>query len=178
MRSKCIIPSCSKPVHGRTWCDAHYRRWKRTGSPMGHSTDWYAAADVRFWNRVLKTAGCWEWQGNRRISGYGRLQVEGRETQAHRFAYELLIGPIPDGLDIDHLCRNRGCVNPAHMEPVTPTENTLRGVGAAAINARKTHCIRGHPFNLLNTVYRQGFRQCRTCEEKRWRSARERNRIC
>lgn len=98
--------------------------------------------------RTIKTpTGCWEWQGQVVPAGYGRVQVGGRKSQwAHRVAYELVVGPIPKGLQIDHLCRNRRCVNPSHMEPVTPRENTMRGVSFAAINAKKTHCRRGHEF--------------------------------
>ncbi len=91
---------------------------------------------------------------------------------AHRFSYELANGPIPEGLQIDHLCRNRGCVRPDHMEAVTPRVNYLRGDSVPAKNARKTECKRGHPFTFQNTlvVERPGFhpsRQCRTCKGMR-----------
>ncbi len=90
--------------------------------------------------------------------------------RAHRFAYELLVGPIPDGLVIDHLCRVRHCVNPAHMEPVTRWENTLRGGSFSAVAARQTHCVNGHPFDEENThVDRRGFRRCRACNRERLR---------
>jgi hypothetical protein len=84
---------------------------------------------------------------------------------------ELFVGPIPEGLVIDHLCRNRGCINPTHMEPVTNAENVLRGEGPTAVNARKTHCKRGHPFDDVNTyVYAKG-RACRMCHQLRQRAA-------
>jgi hypothetical protein len=90
---------------------------------------------ARFWSKVDRTGDCWKWTAGLTGSGYGRFRWDGGEVAAHRFAYELLVGAIPDGLQIDHLCRNRACVNPAHMEPITQRENILRGVGRAALNA-------------------------------------------
>ena len=121
--------------------------------------------ELRFWRNVVKTEGCWEWIAFRTKDGYGRFRVGGGKVLAHRFAYELLVGPIPEGLESDHLCRNRGCVNPAHLEPVTQQVNRLRGVGLPALSARKTHCKNGHPFNAANTYHRRdGDRECRTCK--------------
>lgn len=111
--------------------------------------------------------GCIEWTG--KISdGYGRIYlVGGVYAMAHRVSYEVQHGPIPTGLQLDHLCRNRRCVNPDHLEPVTSRDNTLRGAGVAALNAVKTHCWRGHEFTAENTIVRQdGRRQCRTCSRK------------
>lgn len=107
---------------------------------------------------------CIEWQGNIHVSGYGRLG----QKYAHRVAYEREIGPIPEGLVIDHLCRNRACVNTDHMELVTNGENVMRGEGPAAENARKTRCPKGHPLtpgNLYVGKTRSGGkeRRCRTC---------------
>ena len=132
----------------------------------------------RFWAKVHKTSTCWLWTGSRISSGYGNFRGEnGCNVLVHRFAYETLIGPIPDGLMLDHLCRNPACVNPAHLEPVPARENSLRGVGFAAENARKTHCVNGHPYDLLNTRIRpQGWRDCRVChrlkERERYRRQR------
>jgi hypothetical protein len=110
---------------------------------------------------------CWEWQGAR-SRGYGWFRVgDGAQpTGAHRIAYELYVGPIPDGLYIDHLCRNRGCVNPAHMEPVPNRVNILRGEGITAEQARQTHCKRDHEFTAENTyrIPSTGSRVCRTCK--------------
>lgn len=120
--------------------------------------------EVRFWPYVEKTDTCWLWTGNIAVNGYGKFRHGGSgQYSVHRFAYEHFIGPIPKGLTVDHLCRVRCCVNPAHLEVVTKRENTLRGIGPAAINARKTHCLRGHEFTKENTVTRQGGRLCKIC---------------
>ena len=121
--------------------------------------------EIRFWAKVEKTDGCWLWLGTRDRDGYGsfRGSRSDEKVRAHRWSYERYVGPIPDGLTIDHLCRNPSCVNPEHMEPVTKGENTLRGNGAPARNARKTHCNRGHPFDEANTRIWKGKRACREC---------------
>jgi hypothetical protein len=107
---------------------------------------------------------CWPWGGSRDRYGYGKMSAFGVHVRVYRYSYELLVGPIPEGLTIDHLCRNPPCVNPDHLEAVTNKENILRSDSPSAINARKTHCIHGHEFTEANTyVSRQGVRTCRTC---------------
>lgn len=119
---------------------------------------------------VAIVGGCWQWRGAT-TWGYGTAWAEGRTRRAHRLAYELLIGPIPDGLDLDHLCRNRACVNPTHLEPVTRRVNLLRGVGLTARRAAQTACIHGHPFDQANTIRRRdGTRDCRSCLHNRNRA--------
>lgn len=118
----------------------------------------------RFEDRVRKTSGCWLWRGNLGASGYGRFKFVGGEAKAHRVSYELSVGPIPEGLVLDHLCRNTWCVNPRHLEPVTNRENTLRGIGAPAVNARKTHCNEGHPLSGDNLrIYVDSYGEHRRC---------------
>lgn len=121
----------------------------------------------RLWARVDKSDpfGCWLWTGPTH-HGYGQIGVKGKIYRVHRYAYELEIGPIPDGMVIDHLCRVRHCVNPAHLEPVTVRENTLRGVGPSALAATQTHCWRGHEYTPENTYIHasKGDRRCRTCK--------------
>jgi hypothetical protein len=123
----------------------------------------------RFWEKVDRTGDCWLWTASLQPSGYGQFRVPGGVLLAHRVAYELLVGAIPDGLFIDHLCRVRNCVNPAHLEPVTNQENSRRGNSVQTINARKTHCKYGHLFDEENTYHRPDSpgRACRTCIRNR-----------
>lgn len=128
---------------------------------------------VRFWSKVdcREDDACWPWTGARGYgpdSGYGYAQWHGRSIGAHRVAALVAGKTAGSGQVIDHLCRNRLCVNPAHLEVVSPKENTLRGEGPTALNARKTECVRGHPFSGRNLIRRpNGQRDCRACKEMR-----------
>lgn len=127
--------------------------------------------DERFMKHVemVTESGCWLWIGSVDRGGYGTFRIEkSKAVRAHRFSYEWLREPIPDGLTIDHLCRVKCCVNPWHMEPVTLRENILRSDGVSALSARKTHCDYGHPFDDGNTYRGQkGKRYCRACKRRR-----------
>lgn len=117
--------------------------------------------------------GCWLWQAATYPNGYGQFWNGKRGQLAHRFAYETMVGPIPEGLDLDHLCRVRACVNPAHLEPVTRRENLLRGETLPARHAARDECRKGHAYTPENTrTYPGRGRQCRACD--RDRKARER----
>lgn len=127
----------------------------------------------RFWDKVEKTSTCWNWKAWSNKKGYGFIKIDGEKVPAYRFAYEWMVGKIPKGLHIDHLCRNSSCVNPEHLEPVTRAENTMRGNGITAQNARKTHCKRGHEFTKKNTyINKLGKRICRLCGRNRMRERR------
>jgi hypothetical protein len=119
----------------------------------------------RFWPKVDFSADCWTWQASVSTGGYGKFSISTSTWRnAHRIAYELLVGPIPVGLELDHLCKNRLCVNPDHLEPVSRRINNLRSASITANRARQTHCIRGHEFTPENTrVDRRNRRNCRRC---------------
>lgn len=112
--------------------------------------------------------GCWLWAGTIHPKGYGQVSINGRDLYVHRVVYEWTVGPIPDGLTIDHLCRRPPCCHPGHLEPVTVAENIRRGTSPSAANARKTECHRGHPLAGAN-LYRtpDGRRKCRACQRAR-----------
>lgn len=141
---------------------------------------------ARFWGHVDLSGpipnarpdlgACWLWTGSLNNGGYGRHYITRRtQVAAHRLSYELNVGPIPDGLTIDHLCKVQRCVNPQHLEPVTMAENILRADGFSGVHARKTHCSNGHPFtpgNILKPPPKRPTRRyCRQCYNA-YRSAR------
>jgi hypothetical protein len=128
--------------------------------------------DGIFFRYVRKIpGGCWEWTGFKDSTGYGRISILSKRRSAHRLSYEHHLGPIPVGLVIDHLCRNPGCVNPLHLEPVTQTENIKRGISPIPANAAKTHCLRGHEYTQLNTGVNAGKRYCKACDREKHRRA-------
>lgn len=135
----------------------------------------------RFMSKVVwngDEAECWDWQAAKTASGYGKFSTSHDSwALAHRVSHEMFEGEIPAGLTIDHLCRNRGCVNPAHLEAVTIGENVLRGTAPAALHAKKTHCPAGHPYDEANTYRaRNGQRVCRACGRARTKRIREEQR--
>lgn len=159
----CTFPDCNKRRVGRGLCLKHYMRWKRHGDPG--ATPRFCSLQERFWKYVTKTSRCWIWNGSK-TRGYGNFVIKQRPTKcvrAHRYAYELLVAQIPNGMTIDHLCKNPSCVNPSHMEIVTFSENSKRG------NPMQSRCGRGHKMDKANTYYypksssRHGRRKCRKC---------------
>ena len=149
---------------------SHYRTYERDA--QGRITRSYETEEQqreRVLARVNRSDACWSWTGHHNADGYTVVGIAGKLLKAHRVIYELLVGPIPDGMTIDHLCRNRGCVNPAHLEPVTRRENIVRGDTLPGRNLRKTHCPQGHPYDEENTEWYRGYRYCRACRKLRLR---------
>lgn len=137
-----------------------------------HSPEWLAYMHFRRWQvtpaerfaqkyQVDEATGCWQWNANRNAKGYGRFQYDGWFQSAHRVSYLLFVGPIADGCEVDHVCRNRGCVNPEHLQLLSHTANVRRGA-----TAMKTHCKHGHPLsgaNVYSNPKHPQRRGCRTC---------------
>lgn len=181
----CSFPGCDRSHVAQGFCGSHYVLESRAGrlAPLP-----VLSQEDRFWAKVDKTEGCWNWVAAIDAAGYGRFMWPGGQL-AHRFAYELLIGPIPEGLDLDHQCHNadktcaggngclhRRCVNPAHLEPATRSTNNQRGhTGEVHVGTKRTHCRRGHEFTPENTyTYPRPLkghntlrRQCRICQRER-----------
>lgn len=124
----------------------------------------------RLANRFTVGDGCWEWIAGKSQGGYGQIRIDGHQRGAHCVLYELLVGPIPEGKELDHLCRNRGCVRPSHLEPVTHAVNIAR---APLAPGNRTHCPQGHPY-VGSTTYRspEGYRSCRICRTEAVRRVR------
>lgn len=169
----CSIPDCDKPASCRGWCRVHYARWQRHGDP-NQVTLIYGDDLARFWSKVDKRGPneCWPWLAHVDQDGYGRWRTKTSHEPAARTSYRLLVGPIPDGLQIDHVykrgCRRRDCVNPSHLEPVTAGENVRR-----AEPSRRTHCPQGHEYTVENTSLSSGTgRTCVECNRERNRSRR------
>jgi hypothetical protein len=183
----CLIEGRERQAVRREWCAAHYKRWRRHGDPFGGGLPRSATPHERFWAKVNKDGPvpehrpdlgpCWVWTGSLNSDGYGNFWTEAQRScvNAHGWAWQQAVGPVRDGLELDHLCRHPGCVRPAHLEPVSHQENVRRGAAGDARRAQ-THCIHGHPFDEANTyVTASGKRRCRMCERDRMRVKRARS---
>ena len=176
-KATCSIDGCPNDARARGWCMKHYLRWFNHGDP--EHVDYVRGDDLaRFWSHVEKPDepdACWLWTGST-TNGYGQMRGDHGHT-AHRFAYITFVGPIPDGLTLDHDCHTRDlscpggecshrrCVNPAHLVPTDRATNTAMG---RREQSRRTHCPQGHPYDAVNTyVTKQGHRACRACNRDR-----------
>lgn len=121
----------------------------------------------------VQPGGCWLWTGAIGKTGYAVFRYNGKAANAHRVSYTHHVGPVPEGLDLDHLCRVRHCVNPAHLEPVTRRVNLSRGIRPGRYQAAKTHCPKGHPYDAANTSMDGGSRRCLTCHRERETARRQ-----
>ena len=161
----CSVEGCEKPHLAKGLCGMHWQRQAKHGTtePQERRTP---VAD-RFWLKVSPTGFCWEWTGAHDRNGYGMFNRGDKVDRAHRVAYELLVGEIPEGLHLDHLCRNRGCCNPDHLEPVTPRVNMTRGEAPTVRAGRMGICLRGHSLGDAYVRPDTGARMCRTCMKMR-----------
>ena len=146
----CSIDGCEKKPYARTWCNPHYRRWLKYGDPNGGN--WIPSGTDRFWSKVSKSSSCWEWNSTINDRGYGVYRLDGRMVRAHRLAYEMRVGSIPEGLVLDHTCHNRSCVNPDHLRPVTNKQNIEHRNGPNRDN--KTSGILGVSWHKRKKLWR------------------------
>jgi hypothetical protein len=173
----CKVDGCDRPIEVVGTCQMHYQRIRKHGSYDKRDPRWGPLRE-RLWAKVQKTETCWFWTGAHNGTGYGQIAVGSKKFYVHRLSWEWARGPIPKGLQVDHLCMVRHCVNPDHMEIVTPKVNCNRGYGAqvsAAIQLAKTHCPQGHeyvPENIrLNGKGGRGCRECGRVTARRWQAA-------
>jgi hypothetical protein len=182
MRNQCTFPGCNRVVNGHGLCKPHYAQWKRGRSPLKplyatkRATD--EAARIRIIHAPCPVADldgpCHIWAGSVGSHGYGQIGTPNGQRTAHTFMWEQAQGPIPDGMVIDHRCRNRACCNVNHLRLVTPKLNVHENNSSPpAVNANKTHCIRGHIFDVVNTrIEKSGSRRCRICDKEKAQRAR------
>jgi hypothetical protein len=173
----CALKGCDRPHRSNGWCNMHYTRWRKWGTPL-QSGPAQLSNRERLLNYVtVAESGCWQWR-HVHPDGYSIVVLNGVRKMAHRAVYEELVGPIPDGATLDHTCHtedltcpggsscsHRSCVNPEHLEPVPHGENVRRS-RHNNWEARKTHCPQGHPYSGTNLRYgSRGCRVCRKCEQ-------------
>lgn len=178
-KAECSVSPCDNlvgPKGARGLCSKHYQRWLNTGDPKGSTRK---SPEERFWEKASMSVsdGCWEWLGCKDGDGYGMFRFEGSMRRAHRWGYELLVSKVPEGLVLDHLCRNPSCVNPDHLEPVTNQENLDRGEGRRVKNGSANSCVNGHEYTADNTYTNpKGRKVCRTCSANSRRKYEKRKR--
>lgn len=183
----CSINSCNSKIHGRGWCSHHYNKWYEFGDPettriVGRIKFTELEIIDSFISKINKNGPipennpklgpCWLWTGGLNPKKYGTFSKHGKTASAHKTSYEFFIGPVAKGLQLDHLCRVRHCVNPKHLEPVTGKVNQNRGL--VNQNKYRTHCPEGHKYDYTNP--KTGWRRCSICFNKnrqQWRLNRK-----
>ncbi len=170
---KCTVENCLRRHYAKGLCKRHYGRVQYHGSTDRLQSGLKAKPlRDRIDAQTDRTGDCWIWIGAMHTSGYGKVGAGGdggATLLAHRASYELSVGPIPEGHQIDHLCRNRACVKPQHLEPVPALINMRRMNAACGIGSAKIECPKGHPYSEENTSHRNGRRHCKTCARDRAR---------
>lgn len=177
IQGTCAVNDCNEPITALDCCDKHYRRLQRHGLVSRCAI---VNNDIaRFWSKVAEgdvpanapsLGPCWLWQAGCYERGYGHFSYnigpkQRKHVQAHRWSYEYMIADIPEPLELDHLCRVHGCVNPYHLDPVPHIVNARRGVGGENMRS-KTHCPLNHEYTVVNTyINRRGSRTCRKCQK-------------
>lgn len=179
--SLCSVLDCGRTFYAHGWCNKHYmREYARDRLRFKYPSPLERfVAKVNFDGSIPdfnpSLGPCWLWTAGTRWGGYAYFKSAGKGWAAHRFIYEMLVGPIPEGLVIDHLCRVRACVNPDHMEPVTFLENLRRGFGPTMIQSQEDYCTSGHEYTPENTLWHKRYksplktRKCRICYNANWR---------
>jgi hypothetical protein len=177
LKPRCSVDGCDREMVARRLCDKHYQRWKKFGDPLVVKIDREQTDQERFWSKVNKDGPipeywpelgqCWIWTTGLQ-EGYGAFSIKYRRLGAHVAAYEWEHGSVPDGCELDHLCRVRACVRPSHLEAVDHWTNVARGASPHGFNASVTECPQKHPYDAMNTrINKKGSRVCITCERAR-----------
>lgn len=159
----CNVNGCANSANqARGWCRTHYARWQRHGDPNFIANMQGKPLAERLWSNIKTDGECWVWKRGKTRAGYGTIGYFGKTYYTHRLSYELMVGPIPDGLELDHLCFNRLCCNPWHLEPVTSEVNKRRMLDRNT----KMQCPQGHPYEGSNVIVElDGSRRCRACRK-------------
>lgn len=182
----CSITDCGKPHKAKGFCCQHYNCFRNNGDPLIHRRPELLMSDEERFNSKINREGsvpenrsdlanCWVWTNELR-NGYGRFKLQNKTYSAHILTYTEANGPVPEDLDLDHLCRNRACVRPSHLEAVDRRTNVLRGISLFAEKAKRTHCIYGHEFTPENTKVRPTrptTREYITCDRLKANKRRE-----
>ncbi len=178
MKASCSIEGCDRDRLARGWCSLHYQRWKKYGDPLADvAVKIHGDHLARFWSKVDKDGPlpmwapflgpCWLWADVPDAKGYSSFWNGTKIVRAHNYSYELHLGPVPDGLELDHWCRVRGCVNPSHLDPVTHAENVRRSQENRQTGRYATHCKRGHELTPESVYdHPKGGRQCKRCKRE------------